>query len=373
MKVVLWQNFPNHLQSAHIKALGSHHECDVTLITQEDIPKWRQDLGWSTPDFGEARLVIGCTEVQIDSIIREAGPEAIHMFSGTRGYSMVREAYLRCRKTEARIVLRGEACDWRGLRGNARLLRGRLDALRERSRVDFVLAIGHLGIRWYRMCGYPESEIYPFGYFAEKPSQTDMQSDPKSTQCCNSVDLVFIGQCILGKGVHNLLRALSELNYLDWHLRIVGDGAYKRYLETLSTSLGISPRVSFLGAMSNAEVGRVLLSADLLVLPSLWDGWGVVVNEALMRGVPVVCSDMCGAADLLRNSERGEVFPANSTAALQRVLERRIIQGKRTAELTNRIKTWSRLIEGETAANYLLEVIEASFDKPKPTPPWLQG
>jgi glycosyltransferase involved in cell wall biosynthesis len=56
------------------------------------------------------------------------------------------------------------------------------------------------------------------------------------------------------------------------------------------------------------------------VLPSRFDGWGAVVNEALMVGTPVICSDRCGASDVIENGRNGYVFEAdNADALLQRL------------------------------------------------------
>jgi glycosyltransferase involved in cell wall biosynthesis len=53
------------------------------------------------------------------------------------------------------------------------------------------------------------------------------------------------------------------------------------------------------------------------VLPSRFDGWGAVVNEALMVGTPVICSNRCGASDVIENGRNGYVFEAGSARALR--------------------------------------------------------
>ena len=53
------------------------------------------------------------------------------------------------------------------------------------------------------------------------------------------------------------------------------------------------------------------------MLPSRFDGWGAVVNEALMVGTPVICSDRCGASDLIENGRNGYVFEAGNARALR--------------------------------------------------------
>ena len=77
-----------------------------------------------------------------------------------------------------------------------------------------------------------------------------------------------------------------------------------------------------------------------------------------MRGVPVVCSDRCGAYDLLREPWRGEIYPWHRVDSLAEILERRIAAGPVDNATRRRISNWSRCIEGPSVADYFLAVIE---------------
>jgi glycosyltransferase involved in cell wall biosynthesis len=145
----------------------------------------------------------------------------------------------------------------------------------------------------------------------------------------------------------------------------------------MTRSLGLSERVLFTGILKNTLVPHAIKKADLLVLPSVWDGWGAVVNEALGVGVPVVCSDFCGAQVLLAG-ERGETFPVDSVQGLAEVLRRRILLGRPSTEVRKRIRAWSQCISGDAAANYLdriLLYLDSSKQRscmPRPVAPWLE-
>src|SRR5262249_39928354 len=100
--------------------------------------------------------------------------------------------------------------------------------------------------------------------------------------------------------------------------------------------------------------------------------WGAVVNEAMMRGVPAICSDACGAADLLATPGRGEVYPAGTVGALCEVLGLWISRGKLRQELSDEIRHWSACIDGHAAADYPLPALEASTGRrAHPDVPWL--
>lgn len=372
MQIVFWQNMLSYHQSAYIRALSNKKNIRLRLIVQEDIPEWRKDMGWNIPDFGNAKILIRPHNLEILGILKQSEDVSVHIFSGIRAYPLVRNAFLQSLSTGALVGIISESADLRGFKGMARLGLGKIEAFRFHNKIDFILAMGDSGIQWFKKCGFPEDKIYLFGYFVEK-IELHKNNFKQYNNCTNhKFRLLFIGQLIKRKGVDILLQALSGLKESDWFLDIIGEGKEGKNNENLSQILNLSKRAIFHGAKNNMETIEFLKTADLLVLPSRFDGWGAVVNEALMCGTPVVCSDACGAADLIKGSFRGEIFKTESTSDLCRILARRILQGKKTPELSSKIKTWSKKIEGETAANYLLEVIDASLNKKqKPMPPWI--
>lgn len=369
--LIFWQNFPNHLQSSFVRALSKN--ISVTLVCQEDLPKWRRSIGWEEPDYGSATVIIQPEARQIRYLLEADNRNIVHIFSGLRGYPMVWRAFQQILPTEAMIGIYSEPSNWTGVNGFLRLMRGRFDRKRYGERIDFIMAIGHLGTQWFQKCGYDSGKIYPFGYFVESPA-TDISALGSNINH-DSYQIVFIGQCVQRKGVDILLRSLGELQNLAWELTIIGDGDKQDELQQLSQRLYLGYRVGFKGALSNMEAMQYLERADLLVLPSRWDGWGAVVNEALMRGVPVICSTNCGAADLLQNSMRGSVFLVGSVEQLRDKLQYQISLGKLAGVHKNRIKMWaSNNITGEIAADYLLEIIRHSQDaanSQRPVAPWL--
>jgi len=253
-----------------------------------------------------------------------------------------------------------------GLKGSIRRLNARLEGFRIASKVNFVLSIGHLGHDWYRLAGYPSCKLFPYGYFVEGASVVPTKTRGKVRR------LIFIGQLVRRKGVDLLLEALSGLRDLDFELVIVGDGVSRGHYENLSTKLGLSRAVKFIGSAPNREALQTLAEMDVLVLPSRWDGWGAVVNEALMRGVRVVCSSKCGAADLIRSPSHGAVFQSGSILALRTVLRRIMADEPRPDLAREALSSWARCLEGEYAARYLLDVVDSvRRQQPGPTPPWM--
>jgi len=135
--------------------------------------------------------------------------------------------------------------------------------------------------------------------------------------------VVSVGRLREGKNLAEALSAVSMLDHLRPVYRIVGEGPMRSALEALSADLGLEGRAEFLGARD--DVPEVLAGADVLLHPSLSEGFGLVVLEAMAAGLPVVCTDLAalrevvggtGGAALLCRPAAGEY-----AAALRRVLQ----------------------------------------------------
>lgn len=370
--LVFWQGAFSIHQSALLRNVAASCGVNVTLVVWQELMARSLEKGWSRPDYGRTRIILRPTQEAQSELLSADPSTTVHIFPGTRGHSITWNALCQCLSSEGYIGIQSEAYRRSGIKGFLRLLRGKYDALRLRERINLVLGIGSMSVDWYERCGYPNERIFPFAYFVEAPSFHISQptGEELSNQC---FDLVFVGHDLFRKGLDILLRALHGIGNPNWQLHIVDNQDKRKGFAELSAELGLSDSVHFYGALPNPGVIDLISKCDLLVLPSRWDGWGAVVNEALMCGVPVVCSDRCGAADLLDGGERGEVVTSGDIMALHSVLARRISQGKKDVVTSRRIREWSKCIDGKAAADYLMAIVDAAVSGgSRPCPPWLQ-
>jgi glycosyltransferase involved in cell wall biosynthesis len=129
---------------------------------------------------------------------------------------------------------------------------------------------------------------------------------------------LYCGQLIHRKGVDILLDAFCQAAVAlpDIELVLVGEGPLGPELRA-KIPQSTRPRVHFAGFQPVAELPKFFAEADVFVLPSRHDGWGVVVNQAIAAGMPVISSDAVGAAaDLVRENENGHLFPSGSDERL---------------------------------------------------------
>lgn len=127
---------------------------------------------------------------------------------------------------------------------------------------------------------------------------------------------LYVGQIIEKKGV-SLLVSVFNRNP-QWQLTIIGDGIQRTKMEEIAKD-----NVHFLGAIDNSELSSYYKESDVFILPSLIEPWGLVVEEALNNGTPVIVSDRVGCADsLVLPNNAGLVFESNNNLSLESCIKK---------------------------------------------------
>jgi glycosyltransferase involved in cell wall biosynthesis len=158
--------------------------------------------------------------------------------------------------------------------------------------------------------------------------------------------ILFCAKLQSWKRPGDLLRAFAEANLSNALLVIAGEGPLRAELESQATALGIVARVRFLGFVNQSQLPPVYTAADLMVLPSEYEPFAVVVNEAMCCGCPVAASDHVGAArDLVAPVRKEFVYPCGDVAALAALLESALADRALLASLGRsavaHMQTWS--------------------------------
>ncbi|HEV2315082.1 MAG TPA: glycosyltransferase family 4 protein [Candidatus Acidoferrales bacterium] len=125
------------------------------------------------------------------------------------------------------------------------------------------------------------------------------------------------------KRPQDLLRAFASANVPGSYLVYAGDGPMRNELEAQAKTLGVFAQTRFLGFVNQSGLPRVYCGSDLLVLPSEYEPFGVVVNEMMLCGHGAIVSDRVGAKfDLISQYETGFVYPFEDVDALTNLLRR---------------------------------------------------
>lgn len=200
----------------------------------------------------------------------------------------------------------------------------RRDALHRRltaplHRAAGIAGIGSLAERQYR-ARFPEPRHFCIPYYCEL--EAFRTAAPARRE--GGLTFLFCGQMIARKGLDHLLAAFAAVAARHSHVRLLLVGREAELPQMLKAlPPEVRARVEYAGFQPPEALPRYFAQADVFVLPSRYDGWGVVVNQAIGAGLPVVCSDAVGAAyDLVEENVNGLRFPPGDIPALTRCLER---------------------------------------------------
>mgnify|MGYP002741411863 FL=1 len=135
---------------------------------------------------------------------------------------------------------------------------------------------------------------------------------------------IYVGRFSPEKNLAALIRAYAdaECQKAGWGLLMVGAGSQEQELRDYAMSLGCED-VVFPGFVQQAQLPLYYLASRIFVLPSLSEPWGLVVDEALALGLPVIVSDRCGCVpDIVHDGENGFVFSPEDETALEQCMKR---------------------------------------------------
>jgi glycosyltransferase involved in cell wall biosynthesis len=307
---------------------------------------------------------LGLLNTDLWSLVRDGGFDAIVAFTGYRyaSFWIVAGAAKVYGKpllfgTDAHEMASQDRSMWR-LRAK-RLIWPRLFRL-----ADVVIVPSTGGVGLMRSLGIPAERVVLTPYVVENDWWRDeaARADRPAIRARWGVPelatvIVFSGKLQPWKRPGDLLLAFAKARVDSAYLVYAGDGPLRPELEGLAGQLGVAERVRFLGFVNQSLLPGVYSASDLLVLPSEYEPFGVVVNEAMLCGCPVVVSDRVGAGgDLVWPGENGLIVRCGDIDALAASLNELLRDQDRLRRMgkqaTERMAAWSprENIEGQIRA-----------------------
>ena len=291
LKLLIWTYIPTHHQSAFLQALRDDG-VDLVVHYFKRVPPHRIRLGWTDPDrlpAGERTVAANLSSLDLCPDWRER----IHVVPGYAATFLLRLALRLSYEHVSWVHWSEPSRQWS--RWYATYPVKRLYASLINRYALGALAIGTMASSDFVRWGVRERLIRFLPYSsAELVSQQAGGAQPATS----APRFAFVGALCHRKGVDVLLRALHILlkGHPDARLQLVGydesGGVYQRLVQ----QLGIASAVQFMGSVPADEIAASLKSCDVLVLPSRFDGWGMVLNEAASLGKALIASEACGSA-----------------------------------------------------------------------------
>ena len=373
INLVIWQNFIDHHLFYTWDAVQSSLKIPPIFIVGKDASDIRLSMGWSPQNLDKLQIYyVSSNELKKKGKeILESYPDAIHVFCGFRGapgydyfslilhslrlgikIAILNEAYsvssLGYFKHEAKFISTFKV--W------ARPLLYKIIMFLIKSFTTShdpcIFPLSPIAFEQFRKSGIAPQNLYSFGYFVSK----QQISNDFHTPSPSGLNIIYLGALIPRKGVDILVEVVSRLfeKGFDVKLDLYGHGDIEK-IENVTEA------INYKGILPLNQVQTTIAKYNLLVLPSRHDGWGIVVNEALLQGVPVIVSDRVGAKCLLESSQAGLVFCNDDSNDLMGKIKLLIESPEELIRLQKNAAKMSEKIKPEIAAKYFLDVISFHF------------
>ena len=313
MNLIVWMNIPSHHQSQFFEALNK--VCtNFKVYYYGKVPSNRSEMGW------ESNIELKNYENYIDSdnykIDLSDLKDYIHILPGY-GHLLLLKLRNEFSKNNIKWVHWSEKAT-PGWKWYASYYKKFIHAHYVNKYALGALAIGNHAKNDFIGWGIKAEKIeilpYSFNTLNIFPADDDILKFKKSRK-----SFLFVGSLYSLKGVDLLLKAFYQKfkDNKDWCLILVGnikdDTDYKKVID----DYGLSDQVLIRGVIPAHQITSAYMACDIFVLPSRYDGWGMVVNEAVYCNLPVIVSDAVGASEhLVHSGKNGFIFKSNDLDSL---------------------------------------------------------
>lgn len=380
MRFIFFQNCISPHQMPYIEALSRRGEVGgIRVIAPRLTYNDRAAMGWSkeeSKDMPNLRIAIRPADGDVMRWLQEDiaadrvnGENPVCLFSGINAFP---EVFHWLRMTLGLDVSRGDITEAPYLFEHPlwmHRLRFLLKDLKYVRYFSWVFAIGEDCKTYYEGWSH-RWKVVPFMYCTKRLSsalRADVENYLSTAEPDPSVcRIAFVGSVDERKNVITVLEALKLIAtghpdaFARCQVTLVGDGPLREELEQKSRDEGLAGNIHFAGTRAMDETQRILAAQDILILPSLHDGWGAVVNEALTLGVWPMVSDKCGARQVITEGRNGNVFPVSDAAALSKLLLNAIGNICQIRATRRERMSWAEThISPEAVADIMLQTVKS--------------
>ncbi len=322
MRLLFITNIPSPYRVDFFNELGKH--CDLTVIFETGFSDER-DSSWKSNRFESFRaVVLNGKKVATDRAfspavlkhLKKKGFDKIIVSNIASPTGILAVLYMRLLRISYWVEGDGAL---------SKTASNKLKAFIKRfiiSNAQGCFSTSKLHDEYYLDNGAEQGRIfrYPFTSVFEKEVLEKPLSFKEKAEIKNKLSIsekyavLAVGQFIPRKGFDILVEAAKGFDDIGFY--IVGGTPPEEYINLANGRNNIH----FLGFMQKEQLSDYYLAADLFVLPTREDIWGLVINEAMAKGLPIITTDKCGAGVELVNDSNGRLIPADSAEALENAI-----------------------------------------------------
>lgn len=180
----------------------------------------------------------------------------------------------------------------------------------------------------------------------------------------NAIIVIYIGRMIKNKGLDYLIESIVEIPDKEVQFWLVGGGDYLSELKLRANKLSIyDERIHFTDTISNNDVPRYLVAADIFVLPSLTEGMPMSIIEAMAAGLPIVATEVGGIPEFVLNGKNGIIVPPYNSEELSRAILELIENDDLASRMSMNNKTKAQEYDINCIAKQIILIYERIFNE----------
>lgn len=191
----------------------------------------------------------------------------------------------------------------------------------------------HYGAQKNKIHRYPFASTLKQELLSKPLSTEEKMQLRKELKIKGEKVIVAVGQFIYRKGFDVLIKALKGLSSKNISCYIIGGSPTTQYLNLIKEN--DIQQIYFIPFTDRITLAKYYRSADLFVLPTREDIWGLVINEAMANGLPVITTDRCNAGLTLVSETNGAIVPTNNVMALRKSIEHILLNEKLQQNMAN--------------------------------------
>ncbi len=215
--------------------------------------------------------------------------------------------------------------------------------------ITYFLSIGKLNRQFYLSHNIHQKKIFPAPYFVDNKFfslKITKNNIKKKFRLEDKKIILFVGKLIDRKNPIEFLKLAKQYQTkTNYHFIIIGDGYLKKDCKNFIKKNRLE-NVSLKGFVNQRELRKYYKMSELMIVTSLYETWGLVINEAFCFQVPVICTSKCGAAkDLIINGKTGYTYKSGNLNQLKNrlkfILNDKKLRKKMSLNIKNHIKKYS--------------------------------
>lgn len=366
-KLIYWRDIPLDVDLNLFSEIAKQY--DVITICDADYNNDRKRIGCNEGSDNIKKIIIDNNE---DNLIEEYKNDIV-LFHGITGRNFFRIFKLFRINREAKVFIIAERPNfygnffWLCWRYLTRFIFYTITARYYNQKISGFFAMGDLGVNTYLNYGWSKNKLYPFMYTYKTTEINDTH------KVNDKIRFMYIGRFYdETKGILLLIEAFKKLKEYEELIELDLVGGYGPDSEKVFNEIKNIKNISYIGKWNYEDVSIKMNKYDCVIVPSRYDGWNVVPNQAIDAEVGLLVSDGCVSDELIKKAQNGTVFKKNSVSEIVDSIIYVIKNRDKLEEWRNNSKKYKLNISNENISSYFIDVINYCLNGvgDKPEKPW---